>query len=314
MAPYILRRLLWLPVILLIVSFVTFVLGRFGPGDPVQVLMGQHSNPAVVERIREQRGLNDPIVVQYVRYLRNVTRGDFGESFKYRGRTVNELLGNKMWVSVQLNITALIISFGLGVPVGLFAALRQRSLWDTAAISVSLFGQSVPIFLTAPGLLLIFALWLDLLPTHGWGGVFDTRAILPGFAMGIPGVAIIARLTRASTLEVIGSDYIRTARAKGLPEMVVQRRHILRNAMIPVATYLGFSLSGLLTTSFIVERFFGIPGVGNLLIEAVFARDYPVINGVLLILPTMLVMANLLIDLMYPVLDPRIRLGQASVA
>ena len=314
MAPYILRRLLWLPVILLIVSFVTFVLGRFGPGDPVQVLMGQHSNPAVVERIREQRGLNDPIAVQYVRYLGNVTRGDFGESFKYRGRTVAELLGNKMWVSVQLNITALIISFGLGVPIGLFAALRQRSLWDTLSISATLFGQSVPIFLTAPGLLLIFALWLDLLPTHGWGGVFDTRAILPGLAMGIPGVAIIARLTRASTLEVIGSDYIRTARAKGLPEMLVQRRHILRNAMIPVATYLGFSLSGLLTTSFIVERFFGIPGVGNLLIEAVFARDYPVINGVLLILTTVFVMANLLIDLLYPVLDPRIRLGQASVA
>lgn len=314
MAPYILRRLLWLPVILLIVSFVTFVLGRFGPGDPVQVLMGQHSNPAVVERIREQRGLNDPIAVQYVRYLGNVTRGDFGESFKYRGRTVAELLGNKMWVSAQLNITALIISFGLGVPIGLFAALRQRSLWDTLSISATLFGQSVPIFLTAPGLLLIFALWLDLLPTHGWGGVFDTRAILPGLAMGIPGVAIIARLTRASTLEVIGSDYIRTARAKGLPEMLVQRRHILRNAMIPVATYLGFSLSGLLTTSFIVERFFGIPGVGNLLIEAVFARDYPVINGVLLILTTVFVMANLLIDLLYPVLDPRIRLGQASVA
>lgn len=314
MAPYILRRLLWLPVILLIVSFVTFVLGRYGPGDPVQVLMGQHSNPAVVERIREQRGLNDPIVVQYVRYLSNVTRGDFGESFKYRGRTVAELLGNKMWVSAQLNVTALIISFGLGVPIGLFAALRQRSLWDTLSISVTLFWQSVPIFLTAPGLLLVFALWLDLLPTHGWGGVFDTRAILPGLAMGIPGVAIIARLTRASTLEVISSDYIRTARAKGLPEMVVQRRHILRNAMIPVATYLGFSLSGLLTTSFIVERFFGIPGVGNLLIEAVFARDYPVINGVLLILTTVFVMANLLIDLLYPVLDPRIRLGQASVA
>ncbi len=314
MAPYVLRRLLWLPFILLIVSFVTFVLGRYGPGDPVQVLMGQHSNPAVVERIREQRGLNDPIVVQYVRYLRNVTRGDFGESFKYRGRTVTELLGNKMWVSAQLNVAAMIISFGLGVPIGLFAALRQRSFWDTVSISVTLFWQSVPIFLTAPGLLLIFALWLDLLPTHGWGGVFDTRAILPGLAMGIPGVAIIARLTRSSTLEVVGSDYIRTARAKGLPEMVVRRRHILRNAMIPVATYLGFSLSGLLTTSFIVERFFGIPGVGNLLIEAVFARDYPVINGVLLILTTVFVMANLLIDLMYPLLDPRIRLGQGNVA
>jgi peptide/nickel transport system permease protein len=314
MAGYILRRLMWLPVILFTVSFVTFVLGRYGPGDPVQVLMGQHSNPETVERIREQRGLNDNIFVQYGRYIKNVSRGDFGESFKYRGRTVTELLKPKMWVSAQLNIAAMILSVGLGIPIGLFAALRQGSLWDTAAVMMTLSWQSVPVFLTAPGLLLIFALWLDLLPTHGWGGVFDTRAILPGFAMGIPGVAIIARLTRASTLEVIGSDYIRTARAKGLPEMVVQRRHILRNAMIPVATYLGFSLSGLLTTSFIVERFFGIPGVGNLLIEAVFARDYPIIDGVLLIGTSIFVMVNLLVDVIYPVLDPRIRLGQGNVA
>ena len=309
MAPYILRRLLWLPVILLIVSFVTFVLGRYGPGDPVQVLMGQHSNPEVVERIREQRGLNDPIVVQYVRYLGNVIRGDFGESFKYRGRTVAELLKAKMWVSAQLNIAALAISVGLGIPIGLFAALRQGSWWDTAAVSMTLFWQSVPVFLTAPGLLWVFAWKLDLLPTHGWGGLFDTRIILPAVAMGIPGVAIITRLTRSSTLEVISLDYIRTARAKGLPEMVVRRRHILRNAMIPVVTSLGFSLAGIAFTSFVVEVFFGIPGVGNLLIEAIFSRDYPIIDGVLLIGTTMFILANLLVDLVYPVLDPRIRLG-----
>ena len=314
MAPYILRRLLWLPVILLIVSFVTFVLGRYGPGDPVQVLMGQHSNPAVVERIREQRGLNDPIVVQYVRYLRNVTRGDFGESFKYRGRTVAELLKAKMWVSAQLNFAALTISVGLGIPIGLFAALRQGSWWDTAAVSMTLFWQSVPIFLTAPGLLWVFAWKLDLLPTHGWGGLFDTRIILPAIAMGIPGVAIITRLTRSSTLEVIGQDYIRTARAKGLSELVVRRRHILRNAMIPVVTALGFSLAGIAFTSFVVEIFFGIPGVGNLLIEAIFSRDYPIIDGVLLIGTTMFIMANLIVDLVYPVLDPRIRLGGSYAA
>ena len=314
MAPYVLRRLLWLPVILLIVSFVTFVLGRYGPGDPVQVLMGQHSNPVVVERIREQRGLNDPIVVQYVRYLRNITRGDFGESFKYRGRTVAELLKAKMWVSTQLNIAALTISVGLGIPIGLFAALRQGSWWDTAAVSMTLFWQSVPVFLTAPGLLWVFAWKLDLLPTHGWGGLFDTRIILPAIAMGIPGVAIITRLTRASTLEVIGQDYVRTARAKGLSELVVRRRHILRNAMIPVVTSLGFSLAGIAFTSFVVEVFFGIPGVGNLLIEAIFSRDYPIIDGVLLIGTTMFIMANLIVDLIYPVLDPRIRLGGSYAA
>ena len=314
MAPYILRRLLWLPVILLVVSFVTFVMGRYGPGDPVQVLMGQHSNPEVVERIREQRGLNDNIFIQYARYLGNVVRGDFGESYKYRGRTVAELLKAKMWVSAQLNIAALALSVGLGVPIGLFAALRQGSWWDTAAVATTLFWQSIPVFLTAPLLLIIFALELDILPTHGFGGLFDARIILPAFAMGIPGVAILTRLTRASALEVISQDYVRTARAKGLPEMVVRYRHILRNALIPVVTSLGFALAGIAFTSFVVERFFGIPGVGNLLIEAIFARDFPVVNGVVLVGTTMFILANLLVDLLYPVLDPRIRLeaGYAS--
>ena len=314
MTPYIFRRLLWLPIILFTVSFVTFILGRYGPGDPVQVLMGQHSNPAVVERIREQRGLNDNIFVQYGRYISRVVQGDFGESFKYRGRTVTELLKAKMWVSAQLNIAAMILSVGLGVPIGLFAALRQGSLWDTAAVMMTLSWQSVPVFLTAPGLLWVFAWKLDVLPTHGWDGFFSTSIILPAIAMGIPGVAIVTRLTRASTLEIVSLDYIRTARAKGLPEMIVRRRHILRNAMIPVVTSLGLSLAGIAFTSFIVERFFGIPGVGNLLIESIFARDYPIIDGVLLIGTTMFVMVNLLVDLVYPVLDPRIRLGQGNVA
>ncbi len=314
MSGYILRRLLWLPAILFTVSFVTFVLGRYGPGDPVQVLMGQHSNPEAVERIREQRGLNDPIFVQYGRYIGNVARGDFGESFKYRGRTVAELLRPKMWVSAQLNIAAMILTVGLGVPIGLFAALRQGSLWDTLSVMMTLSWQSVPVFLTAPGLLWVFAWKLDLLPTHGWDGFFSTSIILPAVAMGIPGVAIVARLTRSSTLEVISLDYVRTARAKGLPELIVQWRHILRNSMIPVVTSLGLSLAGIAFTSFIVERFFGIPGVGNLLIEAIFARDYPVIDGVLLIGTTMFILVNLAVDMLYPVLDPRIRLGGGNVA
>ena len=242
MSAYIVRRLLWLPFILIIVSFITFVLGRYGPGDPVELLLGQHSNPAAVERIREQRGLNDNIMVQYGRYVKNVVRGEFGESFKYRGRSVADLLKKKMWVSAQLNIAALIISVGLGIPIGLFAALRQGTAWDTLSVLATLAAQSIPVFLTAPALLLIFALKLDLLPTHGWGGLLDTRVILPALAMGIPGVAIMARLTRSSTLDVISQDYVRTARAKGLHENTVRRRHILRNSLIPVVTSLGFSL------------------------------------------------------------------------
>jgi ABC-type dipeptide/oligopeptide/nickel transport system permease component len=311
---YVFRRLAWLPLILLITTFITFMLGRFGPGDPVEILMGQHSDPAVVERIRDQRGLNDNVMLQYGRYLKNVTRGDFGESYKYRGRTVSELLKKKMWVSGQLNIAALIISVGLGIPIGLFAALKQGTVWDTAAVVATLIGQSLPVFLTAPTLLLVFALKLDVLPTHGWGGFFDTRIILPAVAMGIPGVAIMTRLTRASTLDVVSQDYIRTARAKGLPERIVRSRHILRNSLIPVVTTLGFSLAGLAFTSFIVERFFGIPGVGNLFIEAIFARDYPIINAIIIIGTTLFVLANLLVDLIYPVMDPRIRLGGGYVA
>ena len=309
MATYVVRRLVWLPIILLIISFITFSLGRFGPGDPVEILMGQYADEKVIERIREQRGLNDNILVQYGRYINNVVHGDFGESFKYRGRTVAELLKKKMWVSAQLNIAALLLSVSIGIPLGLFAALRQGTMWDTAAVAMTLLGQSIPVFLTAPVLLLVFALKLDILPTHGWGGFFDTRIILPAVAMGVPGIAIITRLTRASTLEVISQDYVRTARAKGLPESIVQRRHILRNAMIPVITMLGFSLAGLAFTSFIVERFFGIPGVGNLFIESIFARDFPIINAVIIIGTTFFVAANLIVDLIYPWLDPRIRLG-----
>ncbi len=314
MGTYIVRRLAWLPAILLIVSFITFILGRFGPGDPVQVLMGQHSDPRVVERIRDQRGLNDNIFVQYSRYVKNVAQGDFGESFKYRGRTVGELLKKKMWISAQLNIAALILSVGIGIPVGLFAAMRQGTLWDTSSVFATLLGQSIPVFLTAPVLLLVFALKLDILPTHGWDGFFSTTTVLPAIAMGVPGIAIITRLTRASTLEVINQDYVRTARAKGLTEGLVRRRHILRNAMIPVVTSLGFSLAGIAFTSFIVERFFGIPGIGNLFIESIFARDFPIINAVIIIGTTLFVMANLLVDLIYPVLDPRIRLGGSYAA
>ena len=314
MGKYVLSRLAWLPVILLIVSFITFALGRFGPGDPVEILMGQYNDEQVIERIREQRGFNDPIFVQYGRYIKDVVRGDFGESFKYRGRTVSELLKKKMWVSAQLNIAAISLSLVVGIPLGLFAALRQGTLWDTGTVAFTLLGQSIPVFLTAPVVLLVFALKLDILPTHGWGGLFDTRVILPAAVMGVPGIAIITRLTRASTLEVISQDYIRTARAKGLSEFTVQRRHVLRNALIPVITMLGFSLAGIAFTSFIVERFFGIPGIGNLFIESIFARDFPIINAVIIIGTTMFVAANLIVDMIYPWLDPRIRLGGSYAA
>ncbi|MDA0733031.1 MAG: ABC transporter permease [Chloroflexi bacterium] len=313
MGTYIARRLLWVPVLLFLVSFITFVLGQFGPGDPVQILLGQYSDPAAVQRIREQRGLDENVAVQYYRYISGVVQGDFGESYQYRGRSVGELLAKRIPVSAQLNLAALIISVGLGIPIGLFSALKQGSIWDTTSVAATLLAQSLPVFFTAPMLLLVFALKLDILPTHGWGGFFDSRIILPALVIGIPGVAIITRLTRASTLEVVHQDYVRTARAKGLGERAVITRHILRNALIPVVTTLGFALAGLASGSFIVELYFGIPGVGLLAIESLFARDYPIIMAVVIIGTTLFVLANLLIDLAYPFLDPRIRLGGGNI-
>ena len=304
---YIVRRLIWTPFLLLAVSFITFSLVRFGPGDPVQVLMGQYSNPAAVERIRHLQGLDKPILEQYGIFLKNALRGDLGESYRYRGTDVSELIAKRIWVSAQLGIAAMLISLGLGVPLGFFTALKQGTWLDTATVSVTLFFMSIPVFLTAPGLLLVFALWLDVLPTHGWGGFFDTRIIMPALVMGIPGVAGLTRLTRASTLEVLTQDYVRTARAKGLREFVVQYRHVLRNSVIPIFTVLGLSLATLVSGAFITEWYFGIPGVGLLAIGSFFSRDYPVIMALVLIIAVAFVVANLIVDIGYRFLDPRIR-------
>ena len=313
MGAYAVRRLVWLPFLLLIVTFVTFALLRAGPGDPVQVWLGQHQNEEVRQRIRARLGLDDPLAVQYLRYVEGiVTRLDFGESFRYRNTSVRELLAKRIPVSFQLNLAAIIITLGVGIPVGLFAALRQGTGWDNVVVAIALAFQSLPVFITAPVLLLVFALYLDLLPTGGWGGFFSPKIVMPAVVMGVPGIAIVVRLVRASVLDVLGQDYIRTARAKGLNERVVRYRHILRNAMIPVVTSFGFTIAGLAGGTFIVEIYFGIPGVGLFAIESLFQRDYPVLMAFAIITTTLFMLANLVVDLMYPLLDPRIRLGAGN--
>ena len=314
MGAYAVRRLVWLPFLLLIVTFVTFALLRAGPGDPVQVWLGQHQNEEVRQRIRARLGLDDPLALQYLRYVEGiVTRLDFGESFRYRNTSVRELLAKRIPVSFQLNLAAIIITLGVGIPVGLFAALRQGTGWDNVVVAIALAFQSLPVFITAPVLLLVFALYLDLLPTGGWGGFFSPKIVMPAVVMGVPGIAIVVRLVRASVLDVLGQDYIRTARAKGLNERVVRYRHILRNAMIPVVTSFGFTIAGLAGGTFIVEIYFGIPGVGLFAIESLFQRDYPVLMAFAIITTTLFMLANLVVDLMYPLLDPRIRLGAGNV-
>ncbi len=307
MLPYIARRLLWTPVLLLIVSLVVFALGRFGPGDPVEVLLGQRMNQEVAQRIRHERGLDRPFWVQYVGYVGGLLHGDLGESFKYPGQAVSDLIFPKVWISAQLGIAALVVALVIGVPLGLLAALRHGTWVDTATVSFTLFFMSLPVFLSAPFLILVFSVKLGVLPTAGWHGLFSASIVMPALVMGLPGTAGIARLLRASTLEVLGQDYIRTARAKGLPNGVIQRRHVLRNALIPVVTMVGLSLGTLVEGAFITETLFGIPGVGRFALDSIFARDYPVIMATTLLVAASFVLANLMVDVAYGFLDPRIR-------
>jgi ABC-type dipeptide/oligopeptide/nickel transport system permease component len=308
MLEYTARRLLWLPVLLILVSLFVFVLGLYGPGDPVEVRLGQNYTPERAERLREQLGLNDPFFTQYLRYIRNAIKGDFGESFRYPGRRVTEVIGPPMWVTFQLNLAAVIITLAAGLPLGFYVAKRQGTWIDPVMVVVSLVFASVPIFISAPFLVMIFALQLGWVPTSGWGGFFDPKIVLPAFAIGIGGIAGIVRYMRASTLDVLGQDYIRTSRSKGLSEFVVNTRHIVRNALLPIVTILGFTFAGLLGGSLIAELLFGIPGVARLALEAVTQRDYNIIMAFTLIGAAVLVGVNLIVDIAYTVVDPRIRL------
>jgi peptide/nickel transport system permease protein len=316
--PFVVRRLVWAPFVLLAVSLATFALGRFGPGDPVATLQGQYHNPEVVERIRHERGLDDPFFVQYGRYMWDALHGDLGTSFTYLGVPVKDIIFDKMWITIQYNLVALVIIFAIGIPAGIWAALRQGTWQDPLTISVFLFFRSVPVLVTIPILQFIFALKLGWLPSGGWVerdilgmkiGILDKRIIMPILALSLPGIAAVARLMRAQTLEVLDEDYVRTARAKGLREVVVISRHVARNALLPMTTIVGFALVGLLGGSLFVEALFGIPGIGQFTWEAVGHQDYDVIMAVTLITATVFIVANLVTDIAYGFIDPRVRLG-----
>jgi ABC-type dipeptide/oligopeptide/nickel transport system permease component len=307
MLNYVARRLLWLPFLLLAVTLVTFTLGLYGPGDPAAVRLGAKATPESVERLRRQMGLDRRFAVQYTDYVWHALRGDFGESYSLADRPVTEIIGRKVWISAQLGMAAMTLAVVLGIPLGLLAAYRQGTWMDTALVSFALFFYATPVFISAPFLILFLALWLDLLPAAGWDGLFSAHAIMPTLVMGLPGVAGLARLTRASALEVLGQDYVRTARSKGLSEAVVQRRHVLRNALIPITTVLGLSLATLVEGAFITETIFGIPGIGRFAVDSIFNRDYPVIMALVIIVAVAFVLANLLVDILYAYLDPRIR-------
>ena len=302
MLDFVLRRVAgFLPVLFVIISLSFFIM-RLAPGGPFdqeRVLPEQ-----VRENIETRYHLNEPLWKQYLRYLGDVARGDLGPSFRYPDRSVNELLGLGIPVSLLLGACALAIAILLGGAVGLLAGVRRNSFVDYLTMSLALGGVSVPNFVLGPLLTLVFALGLGWLPVAGWGTW--RHLILPSVTLGMFYAAYVARLTRAGMLEVIGQEFIRTARAKGLREATVVLRHALPSAILPVVTYLGPASAAILTGSVVVETIFGIPGIGRYFVGSALNRDYTMVLGTVLAFSVLLLLFNLIVDILYAYLDPRV--------
>lgn len=302
---YVLKRTGEAFLVLWIIATLTFGLLRILPGGPFD--QEKALPPEVKANIEAKYNLNAPLFEQYTDYIFGILQGDFGESYKYLGRNVSDIIVESMPNSFQLGIYALIIAFLIGIPAGVFAASHHNKWQDNAAMLTAISGVSLPSFLVAPILIMIFCYWFDLLPPALWDG--PEYYILPVIVLGIRPAATIARLTRASVLDVIASDYIRTAKAKGLTYHVVLYKHVLKNSLIPVLTFSGPLVAGVLSGSFVIELIFAVPGMGKHLIQSVTNRDYPLILGVTLVFSAMLVFANLIVDLLYSYFDPRIKLS-----
>lgn len=303
MASYILRRLAeFLPVLFVIVSL-SFFLMRLAPGGPFDQ---ERALPEQVRvNIEARYHLDEPLWRQYLQYLGEVARGDLGPSFRYPDRSVNELLGLGFPVSLTLGLCALAVALSLGGMAGVLAGLRRNSLFDYFTMTFALFGVSVPNFVLGPILMLLFALWLRWLPLAGWGTW--RHLVLPSVTLGMFYAAYVARLTRAGMLEVIHQDFIRTARAKGLREAAVVFRHALPGAILPVVTYLGPASAALLTGSVVVETIFSIPGVGRYFVSGALNRDYTMVLGTVVFYSVLLLLFNLVVDVLYAYLDPRVQ-------
>ena len=291
-----------IPTLFLIVTF-SFFLMRVAPGGPFD--RERIVPPEIEARLIHAYHLDDPLWKQYLRYLGDLVQGDFGPSLKYKDFTVTELIAEGFPVSMRLGGLAVLIALLVGVSTGTIAALRQNSGTDYAAMGVAMTGIIIPNFVMAPLLTLVFGLWLSWLPVGGWGG--PIYMILPVFALSLYQIGFIARLTRGSMIEVLRTNYVRTARAKGLPERVAITRHALKAAMLPVVSYLGPAIINTITGSVIIEQIFGIPGIGRYFVQAALNRDYTLVMGVTVFYGVLIILANLAVDLIYGLLDPRIR-------
>lgn len=311
MTSYALRRFLGAIPTLLIIITLAFFMMRLAPGGPFD---GQRRLPPEIERnIEAAYQLDKPIYVQYFEYLTRLAHGDFGPSYRNKDFTVSELIADGLPVSAELGFSAMVLALLLGVSLGIVAALRQNRVTDHAVMSVAMFGITVPNFVTAPLLTLLFGVYglrvfgFDIsLPVGGWNGGALRNMILPVIVLALPQIAVIARLVRGSMVEVLHSNYVRTARAKGLPGYRIVTRHALRTALLPLISYLGPAVAALMTGSLIVEQIFGLPGIGRYFVTAALNRDYTLVLGVVIFYATFIILLNLVADILYAVLDPRV--------
>lgn len=310
MLGYVIRRLLWAVPVLFVISIIVFAMLRLAPGDPVDRILGNKYDEQVAARLRDKYGYDQPIYIQYVKYIGNLAQGDLGVSTLHTDFTARDVVLPKMWVSTQIGFMALIITFGLGIPVGVYAALARGTFLDPMVISSWLMLDAIPTFVLTTLCSWLFALKLGLVGL-GYNGVYSTHMIMPVLILALPGVAGVARYMRASVISVLGEDYIRTARAKGLKESTVVITHITRNAMLPMVTVIGLALPGIAGGALFVEQGFGIPGIANESLQAALAPDYDVILALVLFGSFLFVMANVAVDIVYAYIDPRVRVGQS---
>ena len=300
---YVLGRLFEAFITLFIVATITFVLLRALPGGPFD---REKALPAeVIANINAKYHLDKPLHIQYYHYISNLFKGDLGDSYKYTDRTIKDILKDSLPISIQLGIYALILAFLIGVPLGVYAAQKANTFRDRAVMILSISGVSLPSFVIAPLFILLFVFYFNWFEVAFWEGTIFY--ILPTVVLGLRPASIIARLTRSNILDILTSDYIRTARAKGLSEFIIFYRHILKNAFLPVLTFSAPLIAGILTGSFIIEKIFAIPGVGAHFINSVSNRDYPLILGTLLVYSSLLILSNMIVDLLYAYFDPRIK-------
>ncbi len=305
MLSYALKRFIgaW-PTLLILIALAFFMI-RAAPGGPFD---SERTLPAEVEaNLRAAYHLDEPLVQQFGRYLLNLARGDFGPSFQYKDYTVTELIMTGFPVSLKLGGLAMLLALTVGVTFGSFAALRQNSWLDHAVMSASMTGISIPNFVMAPLLILLFAIYLGWLPAGGLGGGALANLVLPVISLALPQIAYISRLTRGSMIEVLRSNFVRTARAKGLPERVVLTRHALKPALLPVISYLGPATAGIITGSVVIEQIFGVPGLGRYFVQGALNRDYTLVMGVVVFYGVLIIVFNLIVDLVYALLDPRVK-------